>query len=443
MKKLTLLVLSTLLTTSCNLFTSPYPIYDPNAEIVDVYPAVYNLKDLNTQYDEYNSAPPPAYNFPRKLVTDTMFVYSTNSGTEGKNFDIWKGKVTFEQKSRLRGQKNPDPTVESKRIAPFLKDEINTNSNEFGPYFFYNPKPEKVVVSPPTDENKFSINSLRNASDSRPLYSSILEQKADKEILGDNIFFFASDKGGDLDIYFYSPKFGIREFFGNKKGSNERYFTYDYKRNVAYFASDRDGKYDIYKFENKTGNFNFQDVFNNKDLEKYIVKADEFNSPENDTCPVVVGDHLVFASDRVGTRGGYDIYLSWYTHDNRGENLKWQKPKNMQDIVDDYYKYKTYDESSGFQKYASKDSYIPKEEVKNLNTKVNTQYDEFRPFIIENLYNNQYSEIHQAESSDYSTEQNPSRLYEKPSSMIFSSNRPEGKGGFDLYLGILPSLYRF
>lgn len=122
MKKYQLLFITTLIScSSCKLF-EPYPIDDMNAHIVDVYPAVYNLKNLNTKYDEYNSAPPPAYKFPRSLLTDTMFIYSTNSGTEGKNFDIWKGKVTFETKIKIRGQKNPDAIINSQRIElPFLK----------------------------------------------------------------------------------------------------------------------------------------------------------------------------------------------------------------------------------------------------------------------------------------------------------------------------------
>lgn len=210
---------------------------------------------------------------------------------------------------------------------------------------FIIPKPQEVTVTSPSAttrdiDNNFSTKYLKSDMYGRNegLYSDFLAKKEDKEIVGDNLYFFASDRKGDLDIYYYSPKLGIREFFGNKKGSNERYFSYDYKRNVLYFASDRDGKYDIYKYENKTGNFNFQDVFNNTNLSKDIVKADKINSQNNDTCPVVIGDFMVFATDRVGTKGGYDIYLSNYGYGNNIE--KWSKPKNIQDLIDYYYETK-------------------------------------------------------------------------------------------------------
>lgn len=422
--------------TSCNVFNFD-PYKDNGAQIVDVYPGVYNLKDLNTKYDEYNSAI-KGYDSPRKLVTDTFFVYSTNSGTEGKNFDIWKGKITFEQKSRLRNQKNPEPIINSQRISPFLGNEVNTDLNEFGPYFLYNPDYNKINVSPPSvtgndnysnsetsleyDNDLLSVYPDPNINKNSDISSDALVKKDDKELIGNNLFFYASDKNGDLDIYYYSPTKGIKEFFGNKKGSNERYFSYDYKRNVVYFASDRDeGKYHIYKFENKSKTFDFDNLFNNKELEKEIVKVDVFNSEGNDTCPLIVGDNIIFASDRSGGKGGYDIYISNFDYN---EN-KWLKPKNAQDVMDSYKKYDN----------------LPKEILDSQNLNINTKYDEFRPFLVEDEYY-PYNNIKQAMPYDQNiTTQNPSTTYFKPNTLIFSSNRPEGKGGFDLYLGILPYLY--
>lgn len=445
MKKSLLLSLGILtFCSSCQLFgLNARPDY-----IVDLYPAVYKLKDINTKFDDYNSAAPPASKSPRKLATDTMFIYSTNSGSEGKNFDIWKGKLTLEQKSRLKGQKNPAPIIKSERIAPFLNQEVNTESNEFGPYLFYYPTPEKVLVSPPPKIEKdyngnfnFSTSALKNDDPvlksyneiNDTLYSDYLAKKDDKELLGANLYFFASDRKGKLDIYYYSPKFGIREFFGNQENSNERYISYDYKRNTVYFSSDRDGKYKIYKYVNKTGDLNFENVFNKADLAKDIVKADELNSEGNDTCPVVVGDYMVFASDRSGTKGGYDIYISYYREpdkyiDSEEYDKGWSKPKNLQDEIDEFYK-----------SFSGKK--IPKEDLKDLNLEINTKYDEFRPFIIEDPYNSQYSEINHVSGSGYLD--NPSDTYANPNSIIFSSNRPGGKGGFDLHLAILPYLANY
>jgi hypothetical protein len=384
--------------------------------LIDIYPAVYNLAEMNTQYDDYNSAPPPQSKYPRSQVNDLVFVYSTNSGTEGKNFDIWRGRLRFEQKSRLKGQTNPALAIKTERIASFLPNETNSAANEFGPYFFFIPKPQDIFVSPPpSDHNTFSTMGFNLKADTSLPFTETLSKKSDTDLIGDNLYFFSSDRKKKLDIYYYNPKTGLKEFFGNKEDSNESYISYDYKRNVLYFASDRDGgKYHIYKYENKTRSFDFEKLFANPELAKDIVKADEFNSVGNDTCPVVVGDRMIFASDRPGTRGGYDIYSSVYY-----EGEGWIKPYNVQDSIDRFY-----ESNDKFNK-------IPREDLQNLNVKINTEADEFRPFIIGDEFYGQYSDIRNPMD-------NRSLIIDDMVPIIFSSNRKGGKGGFDLHLGIFP-----
>ncbi len=81
--------------------------------------------------------------------------------------------------------------------------------------------------------------------------------------------------------------------------------------------------------------------------------------------PFVLGDKLVFASDRLGGLGGYDLYYAMKTADG------WSNPINF-------------------------------------GHPINSELDEYRPVV----------------SSAYWFLNNL---------MIFSSNRPGGKGGFDLY----------
>jgi hypothetical protein len=95
-------------------------------------------------------------------------------------------------------------------------------------------------------------------------------------------------------------------------------------------------------------------------------KQDVFNSDENDKCPYLYKGLMVFASDRVGGLGGYDLYYSEL------KNGKFSSPKNF-------------------------------------GPGINTSSDEYRPVI--------------------GSVQDFTNMY-----MIFSSNRPGGKGGFDLYL---------
>ena len=85
----------------------------------------------------------------------------------------------------------------------------------------------------------------------------------------------------------------------------------------------------------------------------------------NDKCPSIYKDLLVFASDREGGQGGFDLYFSLL------QNGEWTSPVNF-------------------------------------GPEINTEYDEYRPITFP-FYDNEYL-------------------------MIFSSNRPGGLGGFDLYM---------
>jgi len=89
------------------------------------------------------------------------------------------------------------------------------------------------------------------------------------------------------------------------------------------------------------------------------------SSDLNDKCPFIRDDLLVFASDREGGYGGFDLY---YSHLEDGE---WTTPVNIGPVI-------------------------------------NSEYDEYRPIAFP--------------------------FHDFKNVMIFSSNRPEGKGGFDLYI---------
>jgi len=87
----------------------------------------------------------------------------------------------------------------------------------------------------------------------------------------------------------------------------------------------------------------------------------------DDKCPYIYEDIMVFASDREGGQGGFDLYYSLL------ENGAWSPPVNF-------------------------------------GPKINTEYDEYRPIFF-SFFD-----------------------YEFQNLMIFSSDRPGGLGGFDLYM---------
>ena len=95
------------------------------------------------------------------------------------------------------------------------------------------------------------------------------------------------------------------------------------------------------------------------------VIVDEVNSDYNDKTPFVYYRAMVFASDRPGGMGGYDLYYSIFKNGNWGSPV-------------------------------------------NFGPGINTEYNEYRPVI---GYNSAFTNKF----------------------MIFSSDRPGGKGGYDLY----------
>ncbi|MEA3447612.1 MAG: hypothetical protein U9Q98_04060 [Bacteroidota bacterium] len=183
-------------------------------------------------------------------------------------------------------------------------------------------------------------------------------------------FFYTTDEDGNLDIkmmyvnYENIPTDRISLNHINSD-SNEGYVTIfenaDTNREIIYFASDRDGQYDIYRASGEV----------NKNIEQSnsveIEKIDIFNSDKDDHCPFIHNNIMVFASKRAGGYGGYDLWYSKY------DDTQWSSPVNF-------------------------------------GTRINSEYNEFRPVIFETERDNFFNNL-----------------------MLFSSDRPGGKGMFDLY----------
>jgi hypothetical protein len=91
---------------------------------------------------------------------------------------------------------------------------------------------------------------------------------------------------------------------------------------------------------------------------------------------------LVFASDRPGGFGGYDLYLSRYTRDE-----VWSEPANLQALMPD-------------------------------GVLLNTPANEFRPSLLVFPRGAYHGDSHRV--------------------LLFSSDRAGGRGGYDLYLTALP-----
>lgn len=293
-----------------------------------------NLTDFNTQYDDYNATAP-------SLGETFPFCFSSNRNNGGNNFDIIYKlmSIDFSKTSGIlkvynNTSGNSDVVIENSNINNALS-KINTTSDEFGPYLI----PNGRVIGGTNINNRYETYIL--------LYSSGID--------GNQDIMFTHNLDSENYILPQKVDFINSDF-------DDQYPTFNNDYSKIYFSSNREGVYNIYS--NATDNTkNIIEILNSTSSvsEKDTVLSSDFD----DRCPFINGNLLVFASNRDGGYGGYDLYYSIL------KNGKWTTPINF-------------------------------------GNKINTQYDEFRPIVRkEGNFSNDF--------------------------MIFSSNRPGGKGGFDLY----------
>jgi hypothetical protein len=184
------------------------------------------------------------------------------------------------------------------------------------------------------------------------------------------ILMFSNDSNGNFDIkYTFNDENNdydtIIKMDKVNSFSDEQYPCLSDDKSKIFWTSNINGNFDIFSkdviFQKTFPHFSFIDS------DSVNLKVSNLCSKYNDKCPFLFDNYIVFASDREGGYGGYDLYYSEYINEN------WTKPINM-------------------------------------GKRINSEYDEYRP-IVKPLFD-----------SDFNNDL-----------MIFSSNRPGGKGGFDLY----------
>lgn len=307
---------------SCETGQEPY--YPGSLPVTPV-----NLEDFNSEYDDFNSAAPTS----GWLIP---FCFSTNRHSQGENFDIvyQPMNVNFTKSTGILNVTNEYSNWgifrEKYDVIKEGLDKINTTGDEYGPYLLtYQDKEDlEFLILYATDSNgPFSINFIWKSYDS--------------------------------DFSEITPVNIVNSEY------NDLYPTINNDFSRMYFCSDREnGIFNIFYVElddsseliTALSGSSYSEVF--KDI--------ELSGPYDDKCPFIFGNILVFASDRPGGYGRFDLYYSRFT------NGKWGAPVNF-------------------------------------GPEINSEYDEYRPVIFD-------------EGVD-----------EMKNMMVFSSNRPGGKGGFDLY----------
>jgi len=281
------------------------------------------LSEINSEYDDYNSDI-------HQLSGVSPIVFSSNRGSKGGKFDLVYGVFAYNFV-----QENGDFFMFSQMATDLflsqLVSNINTSGDDLGPYRLYSPVDgyEYLVVS-------------------------------------------SENEAGDLDFRYTKnlPWFGtgVPEITVPKplsllnSGNNDGYICFNTSQDTAYFCSDADGNYDIWMYPKETYN-TIDEWFSQEG--SVPVKVESLSSTADDKCPCIFRRIMVFASDREGGFGGFDLYYSEF------ENGEWSVPMNF-------------------------------------GPSINTSSDEYRPIL--------------------GGDQNFTNMF-----LLFSSDRPGGKGGFDLY----------
>ncbi len=336
MKKLFLPIVFLIFIVSCDKPSNGYKYF--TGELPDM---PVNFEEMNTEYDDYNStAPTLGETFP--------LCFSSTRNSMGGNFDlVYKlisisfSKTTgelsvFEDKSF-----NLDVYIKNENLYEAI-NKVNTINNELGPYLIpvgdgFQSFQNYILLYSNDEKGKQNIKMTYNTINNT--YDTI------------------------VDIDYLNSE------------ANDCYPTLNSDRTKFYWSSDREGNYDFYSLNiSNTGDI-LSDIMNSNSGN--IEKEDALSSDMDDKCPFIINDFMVFASNRAGGYGGYDLYYS------RFENGEWSSPVNF-------------------------------------GNKINSDYDEFRP-IVRVLGDSTYFK------NDF---------------MLFSSNRPGGKGGFDLYYVGIQKVWR-
>lgn len=285
-----------------------------------------NISEINTRFDEYDC------NIQTSGMNISMY-YTTNVEKNGADLDLQGATL----------QLNVDEVASTIEI--------------------------KLSGSKPSHTNTLLQLVNSSANDQGPL--------AINDNFGSNWYFlYAHNQKGQYDLEYLYQKGSDTNlqgpFSATVLNSNvcDFYPTINSSQTQMIFSSYRSKKYDLYQIDIEGNDF-IEWLNTGQNL---ATVNTTLSSDEDDKCPDINGKLLVFASDRDGGYGGYDI---WYSVFQNGE---WTSPVNFGPTI-------------------------------------NSEYNEFGP------------------SSAYFSDS-------KNDLLIFSSNRPGGKGGYDFYFVGIPKMIK-
>jgi hypothetical protein len=254
------------------------PIKFPKGSFPDT---VINISDINSAYDDYNMA---LYQIGQTFPV----VFSSNRKSSGGQFDLEQAEISilFDQTTGVFGFGSK---MTSDVFLEKLIGKAATDGNDFGPYRLFSTVDgfEYLLLASANTAGNLDLYYLKN----QPVSGSIVPEIT-----------------GPLPVKIMNT------------GSDDAYICFNSLQDTAFFSSNKDGNFDIYYLIKPT----------EKDLSSWFnleyatpLKADSLNSSEEDKCPYILKKIMVYASNRAGGLGGYDLYYSVL------KKGKWSSPVNM------------------------------------------------------------------------------------------------------------------
>ena len=269
--------------------------FNPNlSDTISIGFEPININRVNSEYDDYNSY--VGYS----ITMNQLFIFSTNRNSKGNDFDITSYNLVLTSNYTRYDTTTYEIYITEDTLFNKILPDINTGFNEYGPYL-------QLIDFTPNDYASWDKDSL--------------------------MFFITRDEDNNQDILFRkyahwtfeSDYHELENDFIKSPLINSDYddayasISSDFQK--LYFCSNRDGDFDIYQL-NSGDNANIYNVLYNDSTHR-LDKINQLCSNEDDKCPFIKWNLMVFASNRNGGFGGYDLYYSKFV-DNH-----WSEPINF------------------------------------------------------------------------------------------------------------------
>lgn len=251
--------------------------------------STFNLSGINSDYDDYNIT----FNVDEdyNLTASIPVIFSSNRNTSGGKFDLVYGAIGYTF-NKVTGEFNLESKMISDQFFTALTTKFNTVGDDFGPnrLFCSEDGNEYMFAASEVTENALDVKYSRYS----PYVNSVPSIPAP-----------------------------IQATLFNSS-SNDAYVSFNHTFDTAYFCSDRGGDFNIY-YVTRPPLTSFNDWMTNTTIPATLINS--INSAGNEKCPFVSGKVMIFASDRAGGSGGWDLYYStlsggvWSTPVNMGSEI--------------------------------------------------------------------------------------------------------------------------